>query len=566
VSNPELLRRFDDRQRNVEGMGYRGKKGFRWPYLDEFPEWRKKMNKGVTSMALAAGLAASTVAAVSPESSTVFQRGERYGYRIPAVVVSQKGTIMAFAERRIGLHDHAQNDIVLRRSSDGGRSWGPEQVLKDDGGDSLNDPCAAVLASSRILLRYTRFPQGYHARKSGHTEVAETGYGGPRNVRLYLMRSEDDGATWSAPVDLTRQMRPEQSVSVGSPGNAIQLTRGTKQGRIVFPQYETYYIGGKRMWKTRVCFSDDGGASWQLGKYISEGDLAGYGNEAQVVELADGGVLFSARNQGGGLRKLAVSRDAGESWSPYRLQQELVTPACMASVVRYSWPEDDKPGVLLHSIPFSKKGRENGAVLVSYDDGTTWPVSSVIEPGAFAYSCLAVLKDGSVGCLYEGGGYRDIRFARFPLSSLSRKSAALMGFEDAAPGPFTRLQTPVGTWMAEEGHAQIDSAHADLGKRCLHIRGGRNNAVELELASAAGNAVTLSLKAERWTRRDPFVFRVAGRDNRRWQELYNGDEVIKIGGFHTEVRLELPPGTGRLRFSCTAPDGSGVLLDDVRIQ
>ena len=169
------------------------------------------------------GLLAADRALAQSAPVDVFARsGDGFGYRIPSLVSSPSGMLMAFCERRVGLNDHAQNDIVLRRSEDGGRSWGSIQVLADDGADSLNDPCAVVLATGRVLLRYTRYPEGVHQRKSRHTVMAQPGYGGAENVRVYLLHSDDDGQTWSEPREVTRAMRRESSISVGSPGTAIR--------------------------------------------------------------------------------------------------------------------------------------------------------------------------------------------------------------------------------------------------------------------------------------------------------------------------------------------------------
>lgn len=142
--------------------------------------------------------------------------------------------------------------------------------------------------------------------------------------------------------------------------------------------------------------------------------------------------------------------------------------------------------------------------------------------------------------------------------------AGSTGFEQTAPGPFTTLSTEVGEWSAAAEHAQIDSVHADLGQRCLHIIGGVDKSVELKLAEPSHGK--LVFKAERWTAGVPFEFRVAANPGGKWQEIYNGDKTIAVGGFHTEVSAEIPEGTERLRFSCTAPEGSGILIDDLRIE
>ncbi len=142
--------------------------------------------------------------------------------------------------------------------------------------------------------------------------------------------------------------------------------------------------------------------------------------------------------------------------------------------------------------------------------------------------------------------------------------AAQTGFEPAASGPFTALTTEIGEWSAAAGHAQIDSAHADLGKRCLHITGGENRSVELTIRSA--KEAKLIFNAERWTSRSPFEFRISARNGTNWKEIYNGDKAIDVGGFQTRVSVNLPDGTDKLRFSCTAPEGGGILIDDVSIR
>jgi len=142
--------------------------------------------------------------------------------------------------------------------------------------------------------------------------------------------------------------------------------------------------------------------------------------------------------------------------------------------------------------------------------------------------------------------------------------AAQTGFEQATTGPFTALTTDIGEWFAAADHAQIDSAHADLGKRCLHIIGGNNRAVELTLRSA--KEAKLIFNAERWTSRSPFEFRISARNGTIWKEIYNGDKVIGVGGFQTKVSITIPDGTDKLRFSCTAPDGGGILIDNVCVQ
>lgn len=351
------------------------------------------------------------------EPVTVFELEDspqgRYGFRIPSLVVSETGTLIAFCERRVGLHDHAQNDIVVRRSRDGGKSWTAMQVVAEQGGDSLNDPCAVVLDTGRILLRHSRFPKGVHARNSDHTVMADPGYGKPTNMRVYLQHSDDDGETWSRPRDVTRLMRREDAIAIGSPGVGLQLTRGPKRGRILFPNYEVYRIGENGRTKViSVSLSDDGGKTWQLSGPLSE-DLDGFGDEAQMAELSEGGVLLSARHgPDHHSRIVSTSRDSGDSWSTLCIADDLLTPPCMASVIRYSWPSAEQAGVLLHSLPRTKDSRSNGTIMISRDEGQSWKRAKVIVRGDFAYSCLARLADGDVGCLYETEDYHKMMFLR----------------------------------------------------------------------------------------------------------------------------------------------------------
>lgn len=356
----------------------------------------------------------------------VFSRGSSGvpGYRIPAVVATSNGTILAFAEQRHPESpeqhdDHAKNDIVLRRSADGGKTWAPLQLVADSGDDSLNDPCAVYLPSSRrVLLMYQRFPKGFHARKMPHTDVAQPGYGGPRNTQTFLIYSNDDGATWSAPRDITRSIRSEDAISVGSPGVGIVLTRGERAGRILMPLYEVIPQGDEeeRFWRNRVAYSDDHGETWRLGERVPLERLKGFGNECQLAQCADGSIRMHARLQfGANCLARSISRDNGITWAPFEEEPALVTTPCMTSLVSYT-PARTNDVWLLASLPSSSKQRENGTVFVSRDGGGTWTDGRTIFAGGFAYSCLVVLPYGRIGCLYERGPYNHISFAVFDLT------------------------------------------------------------------------------------------------------------------------------------------------------
>lgn len=351
-----------------------------------------------------------------PDATLVFTREAEDAYeaiRIPAIAQSGSGTLLALAEGRPVDHDHGKNDIILRRSTDGGATWGSLQVIAESGDDSLNDPCVLALSDpDRILVVYHRYPEGYHGRESGHTKLAERGYDGAANAQSFIIYSDDDGKTWSAPRDVTKLLRRPDAVAVGSPGNFIQLQQGPHAGRLVLPLYENIPLGGgDRMHEITVAYSDDRGETWKVGQRVSYENITGWCTEAQVAERADGVLVLSARNQDGKkARVLTTSADGGATWSPARYADDLRTPPCMGSLVSQVDPSRGK-SVLWHTVPNTEAKRENGQLFRSDDGGATWTQDQTVYPGGFAYSALVVLQDGRLGCLYERDSYKTISYA-----------------------------------------------------------------------------------------------------------------------------------------------------------
>ncbi len=370
-------------------------------------------------VALCASAAAEDEAAASLPAGDVFVAGAEYpSFRIPAVVVSRDGTVLALAEGRNVHSDHAANDIVLRRSTDGGKTWGKLIVVAEDGDHSLNNPQAVVeQASGRILLMYQRYPHGVHEAQ------VVAGHDGPNICRNFLTYSDDDGQTWSTPEDVTRSTKRAEGVTsiAGGPGIGIQLRHGKHAGRIVMPFNE----GPFGVWNIYAVYSDDQGQTWKMGD-VAPGALINVGNkktsmvnEAQLVELKDGAIRFNVRRWGGkAVRKTCVSDDGGQTWSQVEDAAQLADPGCMGSILRYTDLADGRQSRILFSGPESTK-RENGTVFLSYDEGQTWPVKRVLCQEAFAYSCLTALPDGAIGCLYEAEGTKKIVFARFTLDWLT---------------------------------------------------------------------------------------------------------------------------------------------------
>ncbi len=357
----------------------------------------------------------NSATADGPKPAAVFARGQGgyHTYRIPALVATTKGTLLAFCEgRKNGGSDTGDIDVLLKRSTDGGKTWSEAQLLWSDGENTCGNPAPVVdqiTGTIWLLLTWN----------DGADKEDAIGYQKARDTRrVFVSHSSDDGLTWAAPKEITAAVKkPEWGWYATGPVNGIQLTRGANQGRLVIPaNHSIIGASAQVMTRSHVIFSDDHGATWQLGGIEDEKT-----NESTVVELADGSLLHNMRSyHKKNRRAVATSRDGGLSWSSVKLDETLIEPVCQASMVRYSWPEQGNKSRILFSNPASTK-RERMTVRVSYDEGDTWPVNKLIHAGPAAYSSLVGLPDQTIGCLFECGqtnAYETISFATFSLDWL----------------------------------------------------------------------------------------------------------------------------------------------------
>lgn len=338
-------------------------------------------------------------------------------YRIPGIVVTAAGTVLAYCEARTNTDkDWGEIEIHLRRSLDGGRTWlGPERIAhrglriegnprSKTGGEheqTVNNPVAIV---------------------DRHTGGVEFLYC-VNYARCFSMRSGDEGVTWTDPVEVTSSFEPfrtryDWKVIAPGPGHGIQL----KGGRLVVPIWLAYGgVGDHGPSAAGTVFSDDHGRTWQAGSIVmpNEGDFV-CPNESILAPLSDGRVMMVSRSLSKPNRKLvATSPDGATDWTAPAFQPDLWEPVCMAGLVAHP------SGALLFSNPHTlpagpdtggRGKRRNLSVALSRDDGRTWSARKTLEPGPSAYSDLAVLPDGTVLCLYESG--RSIVCARFDLAWL----------------------------------------------------------------------------------------------------------------------------------------------------
>lgn len=345
-------------------------------------------------------LLASLAAAADLQRRDVFVSGQEgyHTYRIPALVALPSGTLLAICEgRKTSRADHGDVDLVLKRSTDGGQTWGPVELVYEEGGTAritIGNPCPVFdPATGTLWLPFTK-----------------------DNDRVLVTSSRDEGRTWAEPRDITPQVkRPDWTWYATGPGNGIVLTRPPHAGRLVIPC--DHRVGGDPKdtggWNERgrshVIYSDDHGQTWQLGGAT---DYAM--NECAVVELTDGTLMLNSRSyRGKACRGVSLSRDGGQSWEPTRDEPVLVESVCQASLIRAAWPMGDRPGLLVFVNPAVPRGRTRLTARLSEDDGRTWPYARLIEEGSSAYSSLALLPDGTLGLLYERDNYGRLTYTRF---------------------------------------------------------------------------------------------------------------------------------------------------------
>lgn len=345
-------------------------------------------------------LVTSPVVAAEPVQSAVFTSGEGgyHTYRIPSVIVSAKGTVLAFCEaRKAGQGDAGDIDLILKRSSDGGKTWSKTQLVWDDAANTCGNPCPVVDAKTgtiHLLMTHNLGTDSENAIVSGKSKASRT---------VWITSSTDDGETWSKPAEITKDVKKDGWTWYATgPGVGIQL----KSGRLLIP-CDSKSDGGKTR-ESHVIFSDDGGKSWKLGGVVGPNC-----NESQAVELADGSVMLNMRSyQANNRRFVAISKDGGVTFTKPVEDKELIEPVCQGSILRLP----GEKGGILFANPASLK-REKLTVRLSRDEGKTWAVAKELNAGPSAYSCLTVLPSGEIGCLYERGDknpYQTITFARFP--------------------------------------------------------------------------------------------------------------------------------------------------------
>ncbi|GAA3727315.1 sialidase-1 [Spinactinospora alkalitolerans] len=369
-------------------------------------------------------------------------------WRIPALEVLPDGTLIAAYDRR---NDSAADlpgdlDIMLRRSHDNGRTWTEPQVVADyDDGVGAGDPSLIVDdETGRIFVFYAYGPKGvgfFNSSKGNSNDSTTT-------LHADYSYSDDGGETWRTR-RITEDIKdPSWKGMFASSGTGIQLSDGRLLQQYALNTDDGVFAAG--------AYSDDNGETWDMGEPV--GPLM---DENKTVELADGRVMLNSRTGSGAHRLVAYSEDGGLTYSEPEPDHELIDPTNNAAILRYD--EDAPPTTprahwLLFSNTASTTARENLTVRMSCNDGRTWPISRVVDPGPSAYSTMVRLKDGTFGLFYERGPYRHLTFVRFNAAWLGQDCPTDAGrpklaAEAAAPGWLTAGEAgTVDVTVTNHGH------------------------------------------------------------------------------------------------------------------
>jgi len=341
-------------------------------------------------------------------------------FRIPAMATTNEGTLLAVYDMRYKSRKDLQGhmDIGLSRSMDGGETWArpvPIMDMKKFGGlpedqNGCSDPNILVDRKTGEILVSAVWTHGKPGTHQWRGKGSESGHSIHKSSQFMMVRSKDDGLTWSVPENWTKRLKvPQWFLFAPAPGNGINLMDGT----LVMP---TQGRDAKGLPFSNFMWSKDHGKSWTLSSPARENTT-----ECSVAELRDGSLMLNIRDNRNRSdksktngRAVSVTSDMGKTWEVHSSDHgALPEPVCMASLISHDLKDGRR--VLFFSNPNSKYKREKMTVRMSLDQGKTWPKSILLDKEGGAYSSLAMVDDRTLGILYESS-VADMVFQKIKLS------------------------------------------------------------------------------------------------------------------------------------------------------
>ncbi|MCG2461147.1 exo-alpha-sialidase [Flavobacteriaceae bacterium F89] len=348
-------------------------------------------------------------------------------FRIPGLATTNNGTLIGVYDVRwddpVDLQENI--DVGLSRSTDGGQTWEPMKIIMDMGDyggfpedqNGIGDPAVLIDRNTNTIWVAALWLHGYPGKRAWN--ASEPGLSPEKTGQFMLVKSEDDGVTWSDPINITKQIKkPEWQLFFDGPGMGITVTDGT----LVFA---AQFKDKDRVPHSTIIYSKDGGKKWKVGTGAKSETT-----EAQVVELPDGSLMLNMRDDRNRAerkdslngRSVAITKDLGKTWTEHPTSRKALQESnCMASIIGYNRP--DRGQLLFFSNPDTKVNRDHMTIKTSFDEGMTWPKENQLElyeDDTYGYSCLTMVDDDHIGILYEGT--KELYFEKIALEELLKKT------------------------------------------------------------------------------------------------------------------------------------------------
>jgi sialidase-1 len=353
----------------------------------------------------------------------IHKRGQHkcHTFRIPAISRANDGSLLAVYDMRYTSRRDLQGhmDIGLSRSSDGGQTWSEPRPIMDMGEyggkpqkeNGCSDPGILVDKKTGEIFVTACWTHGKPNTHQWVGKGSEPGHDINKATQFMVVRSRDNGVTWTAPENWTKKLKdPSWYLFAPAPGNGITMRDGT----LVMP---TQGRDAKGLPFSNITWSKDHGKTWQVSNHARDNTT-----ECAVAELSDGSLMLNMRDNRNRRdksetngRAVGVTRDLGKTWTKHSTDHgALPEPVCMASMISFRQPNGKHS--LLFSNPNNKNGRSQMTVKMSQDDGNTWPAKHhiLLDSKGGAYSSLVVIDEQTIGILYESSA-ADMIFQKIPV-------------------------------------------------------------------------------------------------------------------------------------------------------